>query len=197
MESSVTTPTRPLNWRQCSSPEDLWSLASWPDDGYKGLFVETYRMMQHRLKKENPEFSFSDCLAKEVKGFLRRTRDKVRQDRAGQEIDWQQFDMYLESGDDRFDTLVEQVYLELRRLAFEDEDNIVDVINCLKSLFGMGSLLAESGVKLRTRLVKPNPKVYTMRLWDSNASTHRRNMWLPIHQLWAPAELARATVSNS
>ena len=91
-------------------------------------------------RRRIPGISFSDCLVMEVKDFLRSIRDKVGQD---QEIDWQQFDTYLESGDDRFDTLVEQVYLELRRLDFGDSDNIVDVIKCLKSLFSMGSLSSE------------------------------------------------------
>lgn len=63
-------------------------------------------MMQRHLKKENPKFSFSDCLVMEVKDFLRSTRDRVRQHQADQEIDWQKFDMYLESDDDRFDALV-------------------------------------------------------------------------------------------
>jgi hypothetical protein len=144
MESPITAPTQPLNWRQCSSPEDLWSLASWSDDSgdidLKDLFIAKYRAIQHRLEKKNPGFSFSDCLVMEIKSFLRDardnvTQDKVTRDQASQEIDWQKFDMYLKSADHRFDALVEQVYLELKRLSFEDPYNIVGVIECLKTLF--------------------------------------------------------------
>ena len=71
--------------------------------------------MQLRLNKENPKLSFSDCLAMEAKDFLRKTRKQHQED---QEIDWQQFDTYLESGDDRFDTLVKQAYLELKEARF-------------------------------------------------------------------------------
>jgi hypothetical protein len=106
----------------------------------KGFFIAKYRAIQHRLEKKNPGFSFSDCLVIEVKGFLRNARDKVTQDKvtrdqASQEIDWQKFDMYLKSADHRFDILVELVYLELKRLSFEDPYNIVGVIECLKTLF--------------------------------------------------------------
>ena len=140
MESSATTLIRPLNWRQCWSPEDLWSLASWSDadDDLKSHFIYTYRIIQRRLKKGNPEFSFSDCLEVEVKDFLRSTRDRFRQHQAGQEIDWQEFDTYLESGDDRFDVLVE-VYLVLKRISFEDTDNVAGIIECLKRQFCMVS----------------------------------------------------------
>ena len=132
MESSATTLTRPLNWRQCWRPEDLWSFASWSaaDDELKS-FIFTYQTIQRRLKKENPDFSFSDCLEVEVKDF---TRDRFRQHQAGQEIDWQEFDTYLESGDDRFDVLVE-VYLVLKRISFEDTYNVAGIIECLKRQF--------------------------------------------------------------